>query len=52
MLLSSKRASEITSMEGKQKLAEAVVAEVRAPLSMPGPTKGIEAVHFSAFVIQ
>jgi flagellar FliL protein len=52
MLLSSKRSTDIANVEGKQKLAEAVVAEVREPLSTPGPTKGIEGVHFSAFVIQ
>jgi flagellar FliL protein len=52
MLLSSKRSADIANVEGKQKLAEAVVTEVRAPLSTPGPNKGIEGVHFSAFVIQ
>jgi flagellar FliL protein len=52
MLLSSKKSTDISHVEGKQKLAETVLAEVRAPLATAGPNKGVEAVHFSSFVIQ
>ncbi len=52
MLLSSKRSNEISSVEGKQKLAEAIITEVRQPLPATAPGKGVEGVHFSTFVIQ
>lgn len=55
LLLSSKQSREIGSPEGKQKLAGEILAEARQPIpASPGgkPDKGIEGVHFSAFVIQ
>jgi flagellar FliL protein len=50
LLLSSKNAAELASLEGKQKLAQAIVDEARAPLPKKGPT--VEGVHFSSFIIQ
>jgi len=53
MLLSSKSVEDLSSIAGKQKLMGEILAETRAPLaSGPTPSKGIENVHFSAFVIQ
>ncbi len=63
LALSAKTAEELTTVEGKKALAEQLIAEARQ--AMPEPeekakgkekdkdeTKGVEGVHFSAFVIQ
>lgn len=52
MLLSSKSADELSSVEGKQKLSEEIVTEARKPMQLDQANKGIEGVYFSAFVIQ
>ena len=53
MLLASKTAEELSNTAGKQKLMTELLAETRAPLPQgESPTKGIENVHFSNFIIQ
>jgi flagellar FliL protein len=52
LLLSSKRSEELAPVKGKEQLAEEILAQVRAPLANAGPTKGVEGVHFSSFVVQ
>jgi flagellar FliL protein len=52
MLLSSKSADELSSIEGKQQLSEEIVTEARKPMQLDQANKGIEGVYFSAFVIQ
>jgi flagellar FliL protein len=52
MLLSAKRASEISSVEGKQQLAAEIVAALNAPFVDKGEPQDITAVLFTAFIIQ
>ena len=52
MLLAAKTAEELATTVGKQKLMAELLAEARAPLSGDSLTRGVENVHFSAFVIQ
>lgn len=51
LLLSSKTVEALSSVDGKQKLAEELLTEARAPLAPKGD-EAIGQVHFSAFVIQ
>ncbi len=51
LLLSSKRASEINTVAGKEKLSAEILAEIRKPL-MPENAQQIAAVFFTSFVIQ
>ena len=58
LLLTSKTAAELSTPEGKARLAAQLVVLARAPLEgskAPGaqkPDRGIADVHFSAFIIQ
>ena len=55
LLLASKTADELAKTAGKQKLMEEILAEARAPMPAGAnatPTRGVENVHFSSFVIQ
>lgn len=52
MLLSSKKASEINTMEGKQKLQEEILAQLREPFAPGLPETSVNGVFFTAFVIQ
>ena len=52
LLLSSKTTDDISSMEGKQQLMQEILLESRKPMTLPEPTKGIESVYLSDFVIQ
>ena len=53
LLLAAKTPEDLASTAGKQKLMGELLAEARAPLPAgESPTKGVEQVHFSAFVIQ
>jgi len=52
LLLSSKDANELLTREGKEKLAAEIATEVRKNLDGPAPTRGLEQVLFSHFVIQ
>lgn len=52
LLLSSKTAKEISTTEGKQKLTEEILAEVRKPFKEKGKPQKVSAVFFTSFVIQ
>ena len=52
LLLSSKRPSEIKTLEGKEKLASEIAAEARKHAKLKSPELALTNVHFNAFVIQ
>jgi flagellar FliL protein len=52
MLLSSKHAEEIASPEGKKKLTEEVIAQLKEPFVAQEKPQGVNGVHFTEFVIQ
>lgn len=52
LLLSSKGVDELLTREGKEKLAAELATEIRLTIEGPGPTKGLQQVLFSSFVIQ
>lgn len=52
LLLSSKHASELSTVDGKQKLSAEIMAEARRPLAPQPANLGIVNVFFTAFVIQ
>jgi len=52
LLLSSKKASEISTLAGKQQLITEVMNEVRQPLGSEKLQQGIIGVFFTSFVIQ
>jgi flagellar FliL protein len=52
ILLSSKKASEIASAEGKQKLADEIVALMKQPFIPKGKPQEVDGALFTAFIIQ
>lgn len=52
MLLTSKSASEISTVEGKQQLSEEIVAEMNKPLVEGGKPQEVLSVFFTSFVVQ
>lgn len=52
MLLSSKKPSEISTAEGKQKLQEQIVEALREPFAPGMKPTNVNGVFFTAFVIQ
>jgi flagellar FliL protein len=52
LLLSSRKASEITTAEGKKKLADDIIAQVKQPFAPSLPPQEISGVYFTSFVIQ
>lgn len=52
LLLSSKKASEILSVEGKTKLAEEIINIFKQPFTPQGPTVKVSSVLFTSFVVQ
>jgi flagellar FliL protein len=52
LLLSSKKASEISSVEGKKKLNEEIIATVNQPFSPNGKPQEVSNVFPTSFVIQ
>jgi flagellar FliL protein len=52
LLLSSKKASEINTADGKKKLAEEIAAQIRAPFSKQAKPQEVDNVFFTSFVIQ
>ncbi|MBS1186277.1 MAG: fliL [Burkholderiaceae bacterium] len=52
LLLSSKKPSEITTVEGKKKLAEEIVAAVNQPFQQGGRPQTVNSVLFVSFIIQ
>lgn len=52
LLLSSKNAEQITSLEGKQKLSSEIQEQINKPLNAKATSKGVTGVYFTSFVIQ
>jgi flagellar FliL protein len=52
MLLSSKRASEILTVDGKKQLAGEIVSQVKESFSGKGPKPELSDVFFTSFVVQ
>jgi flagellar FliL protein len=52
LLLSSKTAGDLASVEGKQKLSAEIVANTNKILGVKDPKQGVLGVYFSSFVIQ
>lgn len=52
MLLSSKKASEITDMTGKNKLIEEVITQLKQPFVQGEEPLQVSSVHFTDFIIQ
>lgn len=52
LMLSSKKASELLTVEGKKKLADDIIAQVRQPFHPQGTPLEIPNVFFTSFVIQ
>jgi flagellar FliL protein len=52
MLLSGKKASEISTVEGKQQLAGEILAVVKAPFDAHGDEQDVSDVLFTSFIIQ
>jgi flagellar FliL protein len=52
LLLSSKTASQIATVEGKKKLATELLVEINQPFGEGGGSQAVESVLFTSFVIQ
>lgn len=52
LLLTSKQASQISTMEGKQELSNEILAEVNKPFTEHGKPQKVTGVFFTSFVIQ
>jgi len=52
MLLSSKKASEISSLEGKKKLSDEIIAQVNLPFASQAAPQSVSGVFFTSFIIQ
>jgi len=52
LLLGSKKASDLATREGKEKLAQEIIAAANKPLERTAAEKGVEAVNFTHLIIQ
>ncbi len=52
MLLSSKKASEISDLAGKNKLIEEIIAQLKQPFAEGAAPLKVKSVHFTDFIIQ
>ena len=52
LLLSSKKASEISTLEGKKTLSSELTKEIVQPLAGRVPAQGLDSVLFTSFVVQ
>lgn len=52
LLLSSKRASEINTPEGKQQLSQEILETIKEPFDRRGPEQDVVEVLFTSFIIQ
>jgi flagellar protein FliL len=52
MLLTSKQASQISTIEGKQELSDEILVEVNKPFTEHGKPQKVTGVFFTSFVIQ
>jgi flagellar FliL protein len=52
LLLTSKNAAEISTVEGKQQLSDEIIAEVKKPFAAGAKPQEVLGVFFTSFVIQ
>ena len=52
LLLSSKKASELNTGDGKKQLATEIIAQVKEPFEDKGPPQDVTDVLFTSFIIQ
>jgi flagellar FliL protein len=52
LLLSSKKAAEILTVEGKKKLSTEIVQQIQEPFTPNGPKHDVSDVFFTSFVVQ
>jgi len=52
MLLSSKKGAEILTPEGKRKLSDEIIAQVKEPFRANSPPQAVSGVFFTSFVVQ
>lgn len=52
LLLSSKKSSEVASVEGKQRLSDEIIKQVKLPFAGSKNTQKLTGVFFTSFVIQ
>lgn len=52
LLLSAKRASEISTVEGKQQLSAEIIAAIKQPFADKGEPQQVSDVLFTSFIIQ
>ncbi|MBZ5488549.1 flagellar basal body-associated protein FliL [Halomonas aquamarina] len=52
ILLSGKQASELTSVEGKEQLAQAIISRLSVPLTENQPPLDLREVLFTEFIVQ
>lgn len=52
MLLSTKKASELSSADGKKKLQDEIIAQIKQPFAPQSPPQQVSGVFFTSFVIQ
>ena len=52
LLLSAKKASELTTVEGKQQLSNEIIAAVKQPFAEKGEPQDVTDVLFTSFIIQ
>ena len=52
ILLSSKKANELASVEGKEALAQAIIDEVKKPFTPKGKEQDVSGALFTSFIIQ
>jgi flagellar FliL protein len=52
MILSAKKASELTSIAGKQQLSQEIIAAVKEPFAPKGEPQDVSDVLFTSFIIQ
>ncbi|GAB4473023.1 MAG: flagellar basal body-associated protein FliL [Burkholderiaceae bacterium] len=52
LLLGSKKAADLATREGKEKLAQEIIAAANKPLERTPAEKGVEAVNFTHMIIQ
>ncbi|HTN67039.1 MAG TPA: flagellar basal body-associated protein FliL [Burkholderiaceae bacterium] len=52
LLLSSKKASEISTIEGKKKLSDDIIVQLNLPFAPNGEPQSVSDVFFTSFVIQ
>ena len=52
LLLSAKKASELSTVEGKNVLSKEIIAEIKKPFSAGAPPQEVTDVLFTSFIIQ